>query len=140
MNAVSFILRPGEPRRFLLAGAVNTVATYLLYRGLLAFLSYPLAYTISYGAGILLSFVLNSRYVFRQPLTWDGFLRFPIVYAAQYLIGLAVLSVALTVGRAPQWLAFGLSTAAAVPVTFILARWAVAGRSSRPPHTGYNSE
>ncbi len=135
------LLGSGEPRRFLLAGAVNTVATYLLYLALVAYLPYPIAYSASYLAGILLSFALNSRYVFRRPATWSAFLRYPVVYVGQYALGMAILWMCLANGHLPQWMASGLAIVGSVPLTFFLARWALGVRAAESaPDTGYNSD
>ncbi len=135
------LLRSGEPRRFLIAGAVNTIATYLLYLALVRSLTYPIAYSASYLAGILLSFALNSRYVFRRPATWAAFFRYPLVYVVQYALGMAILWLCLTAGHLPQWMASGLAIAGSVPVTFFLARWALGVRTAETaPGTGYNSD
>jgi putative flippase GtrA len=128
-----------EFARFLASGAFNTAATYLLYLGLVRFLPYPVAYSISYGLGVLLSFLLNSLFVFRRPLRWAGLLRYPVVYVVQYLVGLAVLSLGLEFFRLPQWAASGAAVASTVPLTFVLSRWAIvrpAGGAARPEREG----
>ena len=84
--------------RFLVVGGANTALT----AGLLVVLSYVMpgwiAYTVSFGLGILFSTFFASRWVF----TSAGSLRASVVYAASYiviyLVGLAcavVLAVAL---------------------------------------------
>jgi putative flippase GtrA len=139
MNSLRGILRSGEPRRFLISGALNTLVTYGLYLCLVAFMPYATAYSVSYGAGVLLSFVLNSLYVFRQKLKWEGVIRYPLVYVGQYLLGIAVLSVCLVIGRFPQWLASAAAVGISVPLTFVLSRWALgAGASSSTSSSHYN--
>jgi putative flippase GtrA len=109
--------------RFLLVGATNTIISYVLYLLLLRFVPYLFAYSISYGIGIVISYVLNSSFVFRKPLSMTKFLQFPVVYAIQYGLGAALLW--LLVGQAalaPE-LAMLAVVAATIPVTFVTSRF-----------------
>lgn len=112
-----------ELGRFLLVGATNTAVSFVLYLLLLEFMPYLYAYSISYGIGIVVSYILNSHFVFRQPLSLHKFLQFPIVYVMQYSLGVAILW--LLIGQ------FGISPALAmigvvvvtIPVTFVASRF-----------------
>ncbi|MEA2985764.1 MAG: hypothetical protein QOD94_2018 [Alphaproteobacteria bacterium] len=79
--------------RFIGAGAINTLATFLLYQMLLFLVPYKVAYTLSFAAGILLSAVFNSRLVFRTTLNWRALLRFTTVTLVTYVIGLNLVVV-----------------------------------------------
>ena len=113
--------------RYVLAGVLNTGATYALFYALLYVLPYAKAYTVAFVAGIGLSYALNARFVFAAPIRLASALAWPLVYLVQYLVGLAVL--ALLVER------FGIAPAAAaivaiivtVPLTFFLSRRTFAG-------------
>jgi len=118
---VSEILR-GEAIRFLVAGSVNTIVTYAIYFVLLLWWPYALAYTLSFVAGIVLSYWLSTRFVFRVPGSMKRFAAYPLVYAAQYGAGLATLHAAIEVFCIPQRLAMLVSIAVTVPLTFLLSR------------------
>lgn len=108
--------------RFLLAGGFNTLLTLGLYWLLLPVIGYGPAYTISFVAGIVISYVLNARFVFRVAASQRSAILFPGVYAVQYCAGLAVLWLWSSVlGLSP---AYGVvaSIAVTVPITFVLAR------------------
>jgi len=79
-------LGTGSFFRFAVGGGINTVLTYLLFLLLSAFMPYVIAYTITYIAGIALSYVINSFFVFRTGRGWKAMIRFPIAYAVQQLI------------------------------------------------------
>lgn len=111
-----------EALRFLVAGAVNTLLTLLLYWGLLRFLSYAVAYTIAYVAGIGLAYWLNARFVFRVAASARTFAMFPLVYVVQYLLGLATLYAAVEWLGIPRAVAILVSIALTIPVTFVLSR------------------
>ncbi len=113
----------GEFVRFLLVGAVNTATSYLLYLLLLVLLPYLFAYSLAYCIGIVISYFLNVRFVFRQRANLRGFFAFPLVYVIQY--GLGVLILWLLVGQAglsPAWAMMGVIVAT-IPVTFLTSRF-----------------
>jgi len=112
----------GEFVRFLGVGALNTVVTYLLYLGLLAAMPYIAAYSLAYAAGIVLSYYLTARFVFRAPLRWSSAFRFPLVYVAQYLLSAAILAVLVDLLTVDPRMAPLIVIAATVPATFALAR------------------
>lgn len=117
--------------RYLIAGGTNTLATYVLYLAVLAVAPYPLAYSLAYGAGIVLSFVLNSRFVFRVPLCWRRLLQYPVVYVVQYALGYAVLYAAVDLVGMEPWLGPMVVVAVTVPVSFVLTRWILRGGRRR---------
>ncbi|MCP3982079.1 MAG: GtrA family protein [bacterium] len=111
--------------RFVIVGGVNTGLTQLLYMGLLFVMSYTASYTVSYVAGIFLSYWLNSRYVFRQPLQWSKALQFPLVYLAQYVLGVALLYVMIEWLGVHEMIAPLPVVALIVPVTFLMSRYII---------------
>ena len=114
--------------RFLLAGAVNTGTTYGLYLALLLFLPYLAAYSVTYATGIVVSYLLNSLLVFRQPLSLRRFAAFPLVYVVQYAVGTSVLWVAVQKLSIDHRLAFLRSGGLSVPVSFVASRWLLSAK------------
>lgn len=115
-----------EFARFLLAGATNTLLSYLLYLFLLEFLPYLLAYSIAYCIGIVISYLLNVHFVFNKRASLASFVKFPIVYVLQYALGAGVLW--LLVDRAgilPEIAMLG-AIAVTIPVTFLASRFVLA--------------
>ena len=80
-----------RPIRFLIAGAVNTLLTVVLYLGLLDLMSHAAAYTVAFVTGIVISYLLNRSFVFRSNGGLDTVVLFPLVYVVQYIVGLAVV-------------------------------------------------
>lgn len=108
--------------KFLVAGGINTLVTYAIYLGLLAFMPYALSYTIAYVTGIALAFVLNRFFVFKSHRGACSVLLFPLVYAVQYVVGVAVLWLWIDVlGMGAAWGPF-VVVVVSVPVTFLLSR------------------
>ena len=109
--------------KFVIAGAVNTSLSYLLYLLLLEVLSYTLAYSISYCFGIICSYLLNSLYVFNQPLKLSLFLKYPIVYVVQYVLGIFILGLMVEIiGVGPE-LGMVFVIIISIPVTFMLSKF-----------------
>jgi putative flippase GtrA len=109
--------------KFVLVGVANTAVTYLIYRGLLLFLSYYISYSISYVLGIAFSYFCNAVLVFKQPLSWRSFLSYPFVYLFQYLLSLAGTVLLVEVWHVPARYAPLFIIVVSVPVTFVLSRF-----------------
>lgn len=108
--------------RFLVSGGVNTVLTYGVYLLLLKILSYKIAYTISYLAGILLAFVLSRYFVFKSHGGAKSAILFPFIYLIQYALSIAIIwtwveKLGLNAAIAPL-----ISIILTIPVTFTLSK------------------
>ena len=129
--ALMSILALSTPRRevprYLVAGAVNTLGTWLLYVALLQVVSYRLAYSLSFAVGILLSFLLNSWFVFGVRLQWGRLLAFPAVYLTQYAVGFAMLWLLVEKAGLPAWAAPLVALAFTLPLGFLLTRRVLVG-------------
>lgn len=119
--------------RFLLGGGLNTALTYLLYLALLLILEYWAAYSISYVAGIVLSYAINRKLVFRVAHSWSSALLFPAIYVVQYLLGLAVVHTWIKIFDLPAPLAPLVAVAVTLPVTFVLSRAVFGLAGPKPP-------
>lgn len=118
----------GQFLRFIAAGIVNAIVTYPLYLGLLVVVGYQAAYAIAYVVGIVLSYVVNARFVFHAPLRLADFLRFPLVYVVQYVLGAAGLWLLVDLfGMRKEW-ALAVVIAFTVPIVFALSRWVLLRR------------
>ena len=111
-----------EIARFLLAGTATTVFSYAIYLALLILLPYMVAYVISYAAGIIFSYFINTYFVFRQRFSWKSFFQFPLVYAAQLVINLLVLWLAVDKYGIKQEFAPLIAIVVSIPATYFLSR------------------
>lgn len=114
--------------RFLASGAVNTLLTLGLYWLLLLALPAQLSYALSFASGVVLSYALNLRYVFRERHSLCKMALFPLVYLFIYGLGAGVLHLATDRLSIHASLAPLLSIACTVPVSFVLIRWLLADR------------
>jgi putative flippase GtrA len=120
-----------ESVRYVIAGGFNTVVTYVAYVALVPLVGYVIAFSATYAAGILLSYYLNARFVFRRRLQWRHALQFPLVYVEQYGLGLALTAAFVEVADVNADYAAAFAIIITVPITYWLSRWIIKGR--RPP-------
>lgn len=112
--------------KFLLGGAANTAATYAIFVGLSSTLPPSVAYTIAYVAGIGLSYLINTYFVFRVRASLSTAVQFPAIYFVQYILGLVVLGALTTMGVDSR-IAMLAVIALNIPVTFVLTRFVLHG-------------
>jgi putative flippase GtrA len=115
--------------RFILFGGLNTLATYCVYGLCLQIVSYKCAYTISYLSGIVLSYVLNTRFVFRETIRVSSALLYPLVYVLQYFVGLGLIFVFVEVAKLSRYVAPLVVLLVTIPVTYLFSRYVIAGKS-----------
>jgi putative flippase GtrA len=119
---------PSQFLRYLVAGGVNTLATYALLVALMRVLPYLAAYTSAYVLGIALGYALQSRFVFGVPIAWRTALRFPLADIAQYAFGALLLWLLVSRMHVAPDLAAIVVVVASIPVGFLLNRRALRAR------------
>jgi len=117
------LARRAQIIRFLMGGGLNTLATYTIYLLLNVWTSYIVAYTTAYVLGILISYLINTKWVFNEKANVRSFVLYPAVYAVQYLLGVALLYVFVSTFGVHQSLAPLIVIAATLPVTFVLSKY-----------------
>lgn len=118
--------------RFLVAGAAQNIASYAAYLLLLQVSDYRVAYVASYALGIVLSFVLNSLYVFHVPLRWARLVPYPLVYLAQFAAGLALTWATVELLGWPEAIAPAIVLLATLPLTYFGTRFILGARPHVP--------
>ncbi|WP_312704372.1 GtrA family protein [Stenotrophomonas lactitubi] len=113
--------------RFLAGGALNTGSTFVLYWLLLLVVEFRVAYAISFVAGILLSYVINTKFVFRTDYSLRKVILFPLVYLATYLAGAVVLDLSVSRFGVDPRIAPFISICATLPLTYLLSKLVLAG-------------
>lgn len=120
-----------EILRFIAGGLLNTVVSYSLYLLLLLWLPYSLSYSLAYVGGIVFSFFIQTRWVFKVPVSLKKFLAFPLVYLAQYLAGLVLLALLIEWLHIPERWALLIVIALTLPMTFVLSRTILRGKPQK---------
>lgn len=118
----------GSGLRFLLAGALNTAITYLMYLGLLRVTSYQVSYTLAFVSGIAISYILGRVFVFRMHQGYRSALILPLVYLIQYLVGTAVVWMWIDILHQHPMLAPAISIMITLPLTYFMSKYAFIGK------------
>ena len=119
-----------EKVRFVVAGGSTTLFSYALYAGLL-FIDCPagIAYAVAYVAGIAWSYVINSTWVFKTPMSIRGFLRFPLVYVIQAAASFALFHLLHKFMHVDTLLVPLLIAAVMIPLTYVVTRFLLVSRT-----------
>lgn len=130
-NRIRATLSSSAPLRFLIGGAVNTIATLVAYWLLLTVTSYPIAYTVSFVAGVFTGFAINTVFVFRVPWAFRKLLAFPLIHGVNYLCGMIVVAVSVHVLGIDAWLAPLVAIAVTLPINYLMTKFVIAGKSAK---------
>lgn len=116
--------------RFLIAGGLNTGLTFVLYWALLLIMSYRPAYAISFAAGIIFSYFVNTRFVFKTTHNLRKLVLFPLVYLFTYCVGAFVLQISIARFNVDPRAAPFISICATLPLTYLLTKLVLTGRNA----------
>jgi putative flippase GtrA len=114
--------------RFIISGGLNTALTYAIYLALLQVLSYHISYTVAYLSGIALAYALNRYFVFEGHRGLWSIAALPLIYLAQYLLGLFLIWVSVEKLGVSDVVAPLLVIMISVPFTYFLSRLAFLGK------------
>lgn len=106
---------------FAITGTLSTLLMLGIYVGLNKIMNYQYAYLVSYCISVLALYFMNARCVFNQPISWTSFLKFPLIYLLQYLVGAVFLGLIVRLGFSVTF-APVLVVILLLPVTFVLNR------------------
>jgi putative flippase GtrA len=115
--------------KFGVVGLVNTGVYYGAYLAIRLVVPYIVAHLLALAVAMVASFFLNCYWTFRTKPTWRKFALFPLTNATSYVmitVGVVVLVEWL---RVDTRIAPLIAAAASIPVTFLLSRWVLVGRT-----------
>lgn len=118
----------GSGLRFLVAGGLNTVVTYLIFLGLLQATNYRISYTIAFVSGIAINYLLGRVFVFKTHQGYRSALILPLVYLIQYLTGASVVWAWVDLFHQRPLLAPAISIVVTLPLTYFLSKLAFVGK------------
>jgi putative flippase GtrA len=113
----------GRIARFLVAGAVNTGLSVLVYQAALFVMPHTPAYVVAYLSGVVAAYLLYSRHVFDVPPRAARFAAFAVFYTSSLAIGTLLNAVLIQeVGIAAR-LAIFVTVAIMLPFNYLGSRW-----------------
>ncbi len=116
--------------RFLVAGAVNTGLSVLVYQAALFVMPHTPAYVLAYIAGIIAAYVLYSRHVFDAPLNAARFAAFAVFYITSLVAGALLNAVLIDTLGVMARLAVFITIAVMLPVNYLGSRWCLRAGSA----------
>ena len=116
---------PKEVFGFLLVGGSTTIMSYATYLILLLAIPYTAAYVASFAIGIVWSYTVNARYVFKARWSWRGMFSYPFAYTAQIVGGVLIVYFSVRYLHVPNTLAPAIAITLTLPATYLLSRWII---------------
>jgi putative flippase GtrA len=112
--------------RFLIFGCFNTALTFIIYSaGILLGFNYLIANLFAWCIGVIVSFSLNSKFVFRKTYTHGRFFSFVLSNIFGLLLSMVMLSLIIKVGALNPILASAFTIPVVVIVNFLAAKYVV---------------
>lgn len=108
--------------RFIIAGAVNTGLSVLVYQAALFVLPHTPAYVISYVAGIVIAYLLYSRHVFAAAFSARRFGAFVLFYSISLVAGAGINAALIETLGVAERLAIFITIAVMLPVNYFGSR------------------
>ena len=121
--------------RFVIAGGLNTLLTYVLYLMLLQIMPYFWAYSVTYVVGIGLGYLINTFWVFKRQPSLRTAMAYPLTYGLNYLLGAVLLWFLVEWARIPKAAAPLIIVAVSVPVMYLITRAIFRSRPVRETET-----
>ncbi|HQQ62875.1 MAG TPA: GtrA family protein [Pseudomonadales bacterium] len=112
-----------EILRFLFTGSVNTAAAWMVYLLLNMFLPYGVAYGFAYSFGIVFTYYLNTRWVFKVPMKWKTFMQYPLISAIRFCVDLSLMSALIRFAHCPEAYAPIATLVFTTPLSFLMSRF-----------------
>ena len=113
--------------KFIIGGIVNNAALYPVYLLLNYFFYYQFAFLSSYCLGILLTYWINTAYVFGSPRSWRTFFVYPSIYLFQYIFSASLLWCFVELLGGSELLGPFVVAILIVPFTFTLNKFVLTG-------------
>jgi len=108
---------------FIIIGIINTFNGTLFACLYSNFLNKNLAFNAGYITGLIISYILNSFFTFKEPLNLIKFLKFAISYIPNYIIQNIVVYITLNILGLHEFIAYIMAAAIGVPITFLFMKF-----------------
>jgi putative flippase GtrA len=115
--------------RFLVAGAINSGLSVLVYQAALFVMPHGPAYVLAYLAGIAIAYVLYSKQVFDAPLGTTRFAAFAMFYIVSLALGTLLNGALIEMFGVTERLAIFLTIALMLPVNYLGSRFCLRAAS-----------
>lgn len=111
---------------FGIIGAFNTILTQALYMGFVKMGLTPGVSSIAADViGVIVSFFLNMKFTYHQPITLKGFLTFPLSYVPGMIISALIVLIVVHGFHGPELYAKLISLPIYIPINYLFMTFIV---------------
>ena len=108
---------------FIVVGIINTFNGVLFATMFSFYFSSTVAFILGYACSLIVSYLLNSKFVFISSLSFLKFIKFCISYIPNFVIQLLVVIVFVNLVSIPDYVIYTIAAIIGVPVTFLLVKF-----------------
>lgn len=107
---------------YLLGSLLNNIISYITYYISILFINYNFAYLLAYFVGLVVSYVYNSKIVFKASINIKNASLFPLVYVLQYILSALLLRIGVEYFEINEKFAPLIISAIMLPVTYLFTK------------------
>ena len=107
---------------FLIVGCINTFNGVIFAALFNLFLTPSFAFIVGYICSLIVSFLLNSRFVFKHPVTLSKFPKFVVSYIPNFIIQLICVMLFINWLSILPIISYTIAAIIGVPVTFLVMK------------------
>lgn len=119
----------GRIVRFGITGSLSVLIHYGVYLLALQWMSATLAYTVGYGVGLMVNYVMTAFFTFKKQPSRKNAVGFVFNHVVNYLMEIGLLNLMIHLGVKAQ-IAGILTLMLVVPVSFMILRFVFVGRKN----------
>ena len=108
---------------FIIVGVINTFNGVVFATLFALFLTGTIAFLLGYACSLGISYLLNSRYVFKQSLSFVRFWKFCVSYIPNFSVQLICVILLLNLLNWPEFIVYTISAIIGVPITFLMVKF-----------------
>ncbi len=108
---------------FLVIGAVNTLNGTVFSYLYSLFLNANVAFVLGYLTGLVIGYVLNSFFTFKERLSINRFFKTCVSYIPNFIIQNLVVLIIYNIMGLHRLLAYALAAVLGLPITFLLMKF-----------------
>lgn len=109
--------------RFIIVGVINTFNGVVFATIFALFLDGTIAFLLGYVCSLVISYVLNLRYVFKQSLSFVRFWKFCVSYIPNFSVQFICVVLLLNLLHWPELIVYTISAIIGVPITFLMVKF-----------------
>lgn len=107
---------------FLIIGVINTFNGTIFSMIYSSFMNENVAFIFGYISGLIISYILNSVFTFKEKLCIQRFVKFAISYIPNFIIQNIVVIIVFNIMNMHKLIAYGLAAVIGVPITFFFMK------------------